>query len=156
MRPAGTTPRTATLAGTPAPPRQHDRVFPARPEQVREARKFLSDVLARSPVADDAVLCISELASNSILHSNSSKVGGTFTVRAAVSEGHYVHVEVEDNGGPWQEPAHDDGRPHGLDIVRALAGDYGRDGDALTGWVVWAWLDWPARDPQPVPAVPAR
>jgi hypothetical protein len=130
-------------AVTTASPPTRTRVFPARPDQVREARKFVSAVLDGSPVADDALLCVSELATNSVLHSASQEAGGTFTVRAAVQEDDYVRIEVEDAGGPWHEhPRHDD-HPHGLDIVRALAADSGIDGDAVTGWLVWARLDLP-------------
>ena len=128
---------------TTSPPRTRSRVFPARPDQVREARKLISAALEGCPAADDAILCISELAANSCLHSASGKAGGTFTVRAEIHEGHYVCIEVEDNGGPWNQHAHPDGRPHGLDIVRALAADSGIDGDPLTGWIAWARLDWP-------------
>jgi len=156
MTSAGTAPRNPVIAAAAVLPRTGDRVFAARPDQVREARKFLSAILAGSPVADDAMLCVSELASNSILHSYSSKAGGTFTVRVAVFDGHCLYIQVQDDGGPWQEPAHDDGRPHGLDIVRVLAGDCGRHGDALTGWVVWVRIDWPARDPRPALLEPRR
>jgi len=40
-----------------------------------------------------------------------------------------------------------DGRPHGLDIVQAIAGDgnWGIDGGAALGRVAWARLDWPNR-----------
>jgi serine/threonine-protein kinase RsbW len=131
-----------TLAS--APPRTCDRVFPATPSQVRQARKFLAAALDGCPVTDDAVLCLSELASNSVLHSNSKKAGGTFTVRAEVHDGDYLWLEVEDNGGPWEQRTHRDGRAHGLGIVRDLATDSGRDGDPVTGWVMWARLDWPA------------
>jgi len=110
--------------------------------------------LAGCPVADDVVLCVSELASNSILHSNSGKADDTFTVRTAVLDGDYVQVEVQDNGGPWKEPTRNEGRPHGLDIVHALADDCGRDGDALTGWIVWARFDWPTHDRQLIPPAP--
>jgi anti-sigma regulatory factor (Ser/Thr protein kinase) len=120
-----------------------EQVLPARPDQVRVVRAFLAAALAGCPAADDAILCISELAANSCLHSASGKAGGTFTVRAEIHEGDYVWIEVEDNGGPWNQHVHPDGRPHGLDIVRALAADWGIDGDALTGWAVWARLDWP-------------
>jgi anti-sigma regulatory factor (Ser/Thr protein kinase) len=106
------------------------------------ARAFISAVLAACPAADDAVLCVSELASNSVLHSSSRKPGGTFTVRARIFDDH-VRVEVEDNGGTWEERPHSDGRSHGLDIVRELAVDCGRDGGPLTGWLVWARLEWP-------------
>jgi serine/threonine-protein kinase RsbW len=141
----------------PAPLRTFDMVFPAVPAQVGQARRFLRAALEGCPQADDAVLCLSELASNSVLHSNSRKPGGTFTVRATSYEGDYVYIEVEDHGGPWQEPPHRDGRPHGLDIIRALAADCGTDGNALTGWIAWARLDWPAsaRPPAPGPATAA-
>jgi hypothetical protein len=36
-----------------------------------------------------------------------------------------------------------DGRPHGLDIIGALASAAGVAGSAQTGWVVWARIDWP-------------
>lgn len=142
MTSAGTTPSASTRKATAAQPRMACKVYRARPDQVREARKFLRASLAGCPAADDAILCLSELASNSVLHSNSRKPGGTFTVRVTSHEGNYVHIEVEDNGGSWQEPALRDGRPHGLDIVRQLADDYGTGGGALTGWVAWATLGW--------------
>jgi hypothetical protein len=128
---------------TTAPPLAWSRAFPATPSQVREARQFLSGILDGCPVADDAVLCISEMAANSCLHSASRKAGGTFTVHAEIHKGNYVWIEVEDNGGPWNQRTHPDGRPHGLDIVRAYAADSGIDGDPLTGWIAWARLDWP-------------
>ena len=133
---------------TAIPPPTWSRAFPATPAHVREARKFLRAALDGCPVADDVVLCASELAANSCLHSASGKAGGTFTVRAEVHEGDYAWIEVEDSGGPWNQHAHSDGRPHGLDIVRAYAADFGIDGDPLTGWAVWARIDWsPASGP---------
>ncbi len=99
----------------PVPPRAFTRSFPARPDQVGEARAFLCAALEGCPAADDAVLCVSELAANAVLHSDSRKAGGTFTVRAEVHPGDYLWVEVEDNGGRWHQHAHADGRPHGLD-----------------------------------------
>ena len=73
----GTTGRTTAVA---TQPRKHEQVLPARPDQVRVARAFLAATLAGCPAADDAILCASELASNSILHSDSKKPGGTFTI----------------------------------------------------------------------------
>ena len=116
-------------------------MLPARPDQVRVARAFVGSVLAGCPAADDAILCISELASNSVLHSASYRADGTFTVYAEVHSD-YVRIEVKDDGGPWNEHQHHDSRPHGLDIVRELAADWGRDGDPSTGWTVWARLKW--------------
>jgi len=98
-------------------------------------------------------LCLSELAANSVLYSNSARAGGTFTVHAELHENDYAWIEVTDNGGPWNEHAHHDGRCHGLDIVRELAADYGIDGDASTGWTVWARIDWNPTAP-PAPPTP--
>ena len=87
------------------------------------------------------MLCVSELATNAVLHSASRNPGGTFTVRTSVFDDH-VLIEVEDNGGTWDERPHRDSRSHGLDIVRELAADCGKDGSPLTGWVAWARLQW--------------
>ena len=51
-------------------------------------------------MADDVILCASELAANAAIHSHSCLPGGTFTVRAKISPGDYAWIEVEDNGGP--------------------------------------------------------
>jgi serine/threonine-protein kinase RsbW len=119
----------------------HEQVLPAHADQVKVARAFIAAVLAACPAAGDAVLCVSELATNAVLHSASRNPGGTFTVRAVIFDDH-VRVEVEDNGGRWKERPDRDSRPHGLDIVRELAADCGRDGSPLTGWVTWAQLPW--------------
>jgi hypothetical protein len=93
------------------------------------------------------VLCLSELAGNSVLHSASGRQGGAFTVRVEIRHGDYVRIEVRDEGGAWDEDPGQDGRAHGLAIVCALAAASGTGGDALTGWIAWARLDWPrARD----------
>jgi two-component sensor histidine kinase len=121
-----------------------EQVFPARPEQVGAARRFVARLLAGTPVADDAVLCVSELASNCISYSVSGRPGGTFTVRVEPHDGDYVWLEVADQGGPWR-PSAPDGRVHGLEIVRRLASESGVAGSVFTGWEAWARLDWPGR-----------
>jgi hypothetical protein len=80
-----------------------------------------------------------------ILHSKSRNPGGTFTVHAEVHDGDYIWAEVGDCGGSWlTKDKRRDGRGHGLDIVKEIASEWGRDGDPLSGWVVWFRLDWPA------------
>jgi hypothetical protein len=120
------------------------REFPARADQVRLVRKFLADALEGCPAADDVLLCVSELASNSVLYSDSRKPGGTFVVRAEICRGSRVRVEVRDDGGRWDELAHTDGRPHGLAIVGTVAAESGIDGSASAGWTAWALIDWSA------------
>ena len=48
---------------------------------------------------------------------------------------------MEDDGGPWRDGLRDDGRPHGFDVVTAIAGagNWGVDGDAR-GRIAWARL----------------
>jgi len=117
--------------------------YPGRPDQVQRARKDVARHLAGHPATDDAVLIVSELASNAILHSHSK--GQSFTVRAETFPD-YLWLEVEDLGGPWHLQPPDPARPHGLDVVEALTGpdNWGVDG-CEAGRVVWARLE---RDPQ--------
>ena len=98
-------------------PLSWSRVFPATPAQAREARQFLADILAGSLVADDAILCLSELAANATVHSQSREPGGHFTVRAQIRHGDGLRIEVRDQGGSWtrHRSAHD--APHGRGLV---------------------------------------
>jgi anti-sigma regulatory factor (Ser/Thr protein kinase) len=83
------------------------------------------------------------LATNAVLHSNSRSASGAFTVRAVLRPGDHVHIEVQDNGGPWAPEPSDPNRGHGLDIIRALATDWGIVGDQ-TSRSIWARFDWPS------------
>ena len=116
--------------------------YPGSAEQIRVVRADLRALLGGCPMADDVILCASELATNATLHSRSGVQGGTFTVRASIDLGHSVRVEVEDSGGPWTPATSEPDRYHGLDIVRALASDWGIDGDH-TARTIWARFDWP-------------
>jgi DNA-binding XRE family transcriptional regulator/anti-sigma regulatory factor (Ser/Thr protein kinase) len=113
------------------------RSYPARPDQVRHARRFLAQVLEGYPAADDAVACLSELVTNSTVHSRSRKPGGQFTVRAALRAG-TLRVEVDDGGGPW-EPAtsHDSLGGRGLVIVDALARNWGITENGQASRTTW-------------------
>ena len=95
--------------------------YPGSMEYVSAVRADLRALLPGCPMADDVILCASELAANAAVHSASGMPGGTFTVRAALHAGCHVRVEVEDKGGPWVAPLSHQGGHHGLDIVRALA-----------------------------------
>jgi serine/threonine-protein kinase RsbW len=123
---------------TAVPPLAWSRTYPGRADHVGEARRFLASVLDDWPAAYDAILCLSELAANAVTHSNSRGPGGQFTIRASVRQGNRVRVEVEDQGGPWINPACTDGQHgRGLFIVSRLASDWGISGDGRDGWTVW-------------------
>lgn len=111
-------------------------------EHIRRVRADLRQVLGDCPMADEVILCVSELAANAALHSNSRLPGGTFTVQTKVGLGHYARIEVEDNGGPWTPAVSDSTGHHGLDLVRALSTNWGISGDHATR-TVWATFDWP-------------
>ena len=131
---------------TPAPGtlglRTTDRTYPGGAEQIRAVRAHLREFLDDCPRTDDAIMCASELAANAALHSHSRLPGGTLAVRATVRPGVCTRIEVEDNGGPWNQAMVDPTRHHGLDIVRALADEWGIEGDH-TSRTIWARFDWP-------------
>ena len=123
---------TAAAAGV----RRHTETYPAERWQVGLARAALAGWLAGCPQADEAILIASEFAANSVLHS-ASRDGGAFTVRAEAGPDR-LRIEVQDAGGPWRDGARDDSRPHGFDVVAAIAGpgNWGIDGDdrRRTAW----------------------
>ena len=94
----------------------------------------------RLHAADEAILIASEFAANSVLHS-ASRDGGAFTLRAELRADR-LRIEVEDAGGPWRDGPRDDSRPHGFEVVTAIAGprNWSIDGDAR-GRTAWAILD---------------
>ena len=119
---------------------QYKGTFHGRADQVSAARHEVARHLLACgcPVTDDAVLIVSELAGNAVLHSASK--GQFFTVRTEIFPA-YVWVEVEDLGGDWTVKPPDESRPHGLQVVEALAGpdNWGVDGDERAR-VVWVRL----------------
>jgi serine/threonine-protein kinase RsbW len=126
---------------TTAPPLTWSRAFAATPANVGEARRFLAQILDGRPAADDAILCLSELATNATVHSHSRHPGGHFTVRAEIHAGR-LRIEVHDQGGPWTRPMPGDVQHgHGLHIVSQLAHAWGITGDSDTGWTVWFEAD---------------
>lgn len=119
--------------------RRFQGTYSAEPAQVGCARRALARALDGHPAADTATLIVSEFATNAVLHSVSGQ-GGKFTLRAEIAPA-FVRVEVEDAGGPWNQARHGDARPHGFDVIEAVAGNenWGILGDA-DGRIAWATI----------------
>ncbi|MFC4561318.1 ATP-binding protein [Nocardiopsis mangrovi] len=90
----------------------------------------------------DVEVCVSELATNSVRHSRSSRPGGRFTVAVATAPG-WCRVQVADDGplhprhGPRLHPPDaftESGR--GLHLLDALSSWWGVDRD-LASTTVW-------------------
>ncbi|MDX3713776.1 ATP-binding protein [Streptomyces europaeiscabiei] len=118
------------------------RAFPGLPDQVAEARHFVAALLQERGVADDAVLVVSELATNAVRHTLSGSVGGWFLVVVAFrADG--VRLEVVDQGGDnvpeMCDVVSQDNGGRGLWLVSACAKDWGVK-DVPSGRTVWADL----------------
>lgn len=122
------------------------RLFPRRRTSVRASRDFVVAAPMKwqlTALADDIQLCVSELATNALLHG--VPPGREFAVRLDLTDD-FVRLEVRDSG---------DGRPviqdadegsysgRGLYLVRELASDFGVDHHPV-GKTVWAAFKRPA------------
>jgi anti-sigma regulatory factor (Ser/Thr protein kinase) len=120
---------------------------PGHPGQVAEVRRLVRRLVGdASPMADTAVLLVSELATNAVLHSASGQPGGSATV--LITEiGGGVRVEVADAGSDHCAPVvRGDiyaSEGHGLFLVQSLADQWGYVRDEA-GTTVWFWLGYPA------------
>jgi anti-sigma regulatory factor (Ser/Thr protein kinase) len=124
------------------------RVLPGVPESATVARRLTRQLLgAHHPVADTAMLLMSELVTNSVMHSRSRRPGGTVTV-AVCAGPTSVLIQVRDDGGP-SEPQLPAGRGgpegggaehgYGLLLVDALAETWGTSA-TTDGRVTWCRL----------------
>ena len=127
----------ATAAPAAAGPFCCSITLPATVGEVAEARRFVESFVDDPTLADDAALCVSELAANAVIHSNSRFAGGRFTVAAErYSDGHF-RIKVLDQGGRWIERAQEGHEHLGLMIVSRLASASGIHGDGLYTRTVW-------------------
>ncbi|AUH42040.1 ATP-binding protein [Streptomyces sp. CMB-StM0423] len=104
---------------------------------IGKARDFVAGIVGTADRADDIRLCVSELATNALLHGTPR--GRQFRVHVAVGEG-VVRIEVHDASDALPRlltPAETDDRGRGLQLVDALADDWGTSGRLGIGKVVW-------------------
>jgi anti-sigma regulatory factor (Ser/Thr protein kinase) len=115
---------------------------PGRPDQVHAVRAFIGKTLGdHHPCAAVAVLLVSELVTNSVVHSDSRLPGGMITVTVTGAGPDAVRVVVRDAGGPTLPFLKEAGGVaaeggHGLRLVDRLAARWGyrRDAAGLTTW----------------------
>jgi anti-sigma regulatory factor (Ser/Thr protein kinase) len=122
------------------------REFPSSPLAVESARHALDGLYGElgEDVHAEAVLLVSELVTNSVMHSKAT--GGTIELLACVTPS-LLHVEVSDDGDGFEPrpPGSDDDEPrHGLRIVDRLADRWGRPTRPRTS--VWFEIDRPIAD----------
>jgi serine/threonine-protein kinase RsbW len=134
----------ATLAPPDSPGQgsRWERTYPGAPDQLRRVRADLRGRLRDCPVAGDAVQLLSELAANAVLHSDSRRPGGTFTVRVRdMSRDGQLWGEVQDEGSGWDgDLAASAEPPHGLYLLTSLASSRGVQNTGR-GRVVWFCID---------------
>ena len=131
-------------------------VCPGTPASVCAARHRLRRVVALWPRAGETELVAAELMTNAIRHTLSGQAGGTFTLTVRQEPGRTM-IEVGDLGSARGRPlgrkppasryspdrrtgTAEDGR--GLEIVSALADQFGRTAADGPGCNSWAMLNW--------------
>jgi hypothetical protein len=115
----------------------HNEIFPAVRDQIARAPQGHKEAIGDDPALDTVVLLVSELTTNSVLHSGSSFFGLLVT-RVADGE---LRVAVTDEGRRGlphlhqQAPANECGR--GVHLMDTLAQRWGITRQAGVGVAVW-------------------
>ncbi|MFJ4920868.1 ATP-binding protein [Streptomyces sp. NPDC088725] len=115
--------------------------FTAKPESVGQARDFALTTLyswGLSAHAEDIRLCVSELASNAVVHG--SAPGHGFLVKLEADED-FVRLEVHDSRSSCPEVRHpcaSDPSGRGLLIVEEFSDGWGVEERLPLGKVVWS------------------
>src|SRR5688500_13146986 len=117
---------------------ERDDRLPAEPASASAARRLVTEAVERSPLAntaaaDTAVLLVSEVVTNAVLHA-----GTSIRVKVRV-DGRSVRVEVRDGSVALPSRRHyDEGAAtgRGLELVELLASTWGTEQES-NGKVVW-------------------
>ena len=114
--------------------------LPGTAQALGEARAVVLAALAGCPAAEDAVMCVSELAANAVCHSRSGLASGTFSVAVWRLAHGAVRVAVTDAGSAAEPrvrlPSRSRPRGRGLAIVEGLSAAWGCE-PAADGRVTW-------------------
>lgn len=151
-------PRTATARRWVHLHTLHQRDLSGVPQSAGTARAWTVGLLAEHVTVDvleTTTLLVSELITNAVVHSDSSRPGGTVTLCLGIGYG-IVHVEVIDDGSAVSVPTmraagEDSDGGRGLNWVNLLADCWGSDQDDEVGNAVWFQISYPT-DQAPVAA----
>jgi anti-sigma regulatory factor (Ser/Thr protein kinase) len=120
-------------------------IGPRAPGAARIVLAHWLDGYAPTRVVSDALLLVSELVSNSVLHAGAT-AADVIRLTFALTDGHLL-IEVENPGADGviapREPDLVNGNGFGLNVVIALAARWGVARGRRTR--VWAELAWPTR-----------
>ncbi|WP_203994022.1 ATP-binding protein [Sphaerisporangium rufum] len=137
--------------------------LPGSPESASRARAWIRDRLGEDhPALEDVTLLVSEVVTNSVIHS-ASRDGGKVTL--AIADCHeFIHIDVVDDGAETEprvcgDPFGESGR--GLMLVDVIARNWGvyTDPAGRTVWFQCAYRRRAADSPSlacPRPRVPAE
>jgi serine/threonine-protein kinase RsbW len=81
------------------------RAFPGRPNQIARARDFTRRVLGPCPVLDEAILLVSELATNAVEHTATGDAGN-FHVTIHQGDSSLLIAVTDDGSDNVPVPAH--------------------------------------------------
>lgn len=120
-----------------------ERSFESTPRSVQEARGFVTFAVGRhvdSARTDDIRSCISELASNAVLHTNTSS--GCYIVKICIDRHGCVRLEVHDHDqaepqAVAENAEKDSTNGRGLFIVEHLSDFWGIE-SSPKGKIVWS------------------
>ncbi|MBZ6132867.1 ATP-binding protein [Streptomyces olivaceus] len=122
-------------------PESLQQYFDARHQSVRKAREFATRALdgwGLTSRTEDIRLCVSELATNAVLHGATR--GHGFVVRLDIDD-NCVRLEVHDSRRQQpvvREPAATDISGRGLTLVAALSDEWGVRDRTPLGKIIWS------------------
>lgn len=123
--------------------------YPATKDQVARARRLTEQTIGEHPMCDEAVLLVSELATNVVLHSGAE----LFTLVISETTGGDLKIAVIDDGRADTTPYLRAGQPadsvngRGMRLVDQLARQWGFTRERPSGLAVWFTLQGRPRPP---------